>query len=134
MIKQNIKYTDFNGIEREEDYYFHLSLPELTRIEAEVGKSLADYTKELANRKDPMEMISFLERMILSSYGRKTPDGKSFHKSKELREEFEHSQAYAEFFEQLLTDPNLAQKFGEGVADNGKSSKNRVAPTVTIQK
>lgn len=130
MFKHNITYTDFNGTERQEDFYFHLSLPELTRIEAEFGKSLADYTEELSKRKDPKEMISFLERMLLTSYGRKTADGRSFHKSKEIREEFEFSQAYAELFEQLLTDTDLAKAFGEGVADNGKARKNTVTPEV----
>lgn len=130
MIKQPIIYTDFNGDERKEDFYFHLSLPEITRIELEFGMSLSDYAERLSERKDSKAMIGFLERVILMSYGRKTADGRSFHKSKELREEFEHSQAYAELFEKLLTDPELARKFGEGIADNGKARKNTVAPEV----
>lgn len=130
MIKQTIKYTDFNGSEREEDFYFHLSLPEVTRIEAKIGKPIDVHTRELASRLDGKELLGFLEEIILSAYGRKTSDGRSFHKSKELREEFEHSQAYAELFEQLLTNPEMASKFGSGIADNGKAKKNQVSPTV----
>ncbi len=130
MFKQQITYTDFNGIEHKEDFYFHLSLPEVTRLEAKLNKSLADHTKELVARQNPDELIKFLEEIILSSYGRKTSDGKSFRKNAELREDFEYSQAYAEFFEAMLTDKELATKFGEGVADNGKARKNQVAPTV----
>lgn len=130
MFKHNIMYTDFNGVERKEDFYFHLSLPEVTRIEAEFGKSLEEHTNELVARQNPKELIEFLERVILTSYGRKSADGRSFQKSKELREEFEYSQAYAELFEQLLTDNVLASKFGQGVADNGKVRKNQVAPKV----
>lgn len=130
MFKHEIAYTDFNGTTRKEDFHFHLSLPEVTRLEAEFGKPLADYTKELVDRQDPNELIKFLERIVLSSYGRKTADGKSFRKNTELREEFEYSQAYAEFFEELLTNQDLARKFGEGVADNGKAKRNQVAPTV----
>jgi hypothetical protein len=130
MFKQNITYTDFNGVERKEDFHFHLSLPEVTRIEAKVGKSLADHTKELAEGGDVPKLLGFLEEVILNAYGKKTSDGKSFHKSKELREEFENSQAYAELFEQLITSPDLARKFGEGVADNGKPRKNQVSPSV----
>lgn len=130
MFKHNIAYKDFNGVERKEDFYFHLSLPEVTRLEAEVGKSIEEYTKELTSTMDLKKLLDFLERMVLSSYGKKTTDGRSFQKSPELRSEFEHSQAYAELFEQLLTDPNLARKFGTAVADNGKERKNQVTPEV----
>lgn len=130
MIKHSIKYTDFNGAEREEDFYFHLSLPEVTRIEAEIGMSIEDYTRELASRMEIKPLLDFLERIILNAYGRKTTDGRSFHKSKELREEFENSQAYAELFEQFFTTPGLAERFGSGIVDNGKAKKNQVAPNV----
>lgn len=130
MFKHNIAYTDFNDEARQEDFYFHLSLPEVTRIEAKAGKSLADHTKDIVASGDSAKLVAFLEEVILSAYGRKSADGRSFVKTPELRAEFEYSQAYAELFEQFITDPDLARKFGEGVADNGKSKKNQVAPKV----
>lgn len=133
MFKQNIAYVDFNGVERKEDFYFHLSLPEVTRLEAEIGRPMDEHVKDLVSNQDLKTLIDFLEKMILNSFGRKTADGKSFHKSKELRLEFEHSQAYAELFEMLLTNPELAKKFGEGVADNGKAKKNQVQPKVVTE-
>lgn|SRR5690606_4265675 len=130
MFKHNIEYVDFNGTTRKEDFYFHLSLPEVTRLEAEIGTKLSDYIQTLSGSADLAKLLEFLERVILGAYGRKTPDGKSFYKSKELTHEFEHSQAYAELFEQFLTDPELAKRFGESVADNGKNKKNVVQPQV----
>lgn len=130
MFKHNIEYVDFNGNERKEEFYFHLSLPEVTRLEAEIGTPIDQYAKTLTDNSDLKRLLDFLEKVILSAYGKKTSDGKSFHKSKELREEFENSQAYAELFEQLLTNPDLARKFGEGVINNHKANKNQVAPTV----
>lgn len=130
MFKQNIDYVDFNGVQRNEDFYFHLSLPEVTRLEAEIGRPMDEHVKDLVSNQDLKTLIDFLEKMILNSYGRKTSDGKSFLKSKELRLEFEHSQAYAELFEMLLTNAELAKKFGEGVADNGKVKRNQVQPKV----
>lgn len=132
MFKQNIEYLDFNGNKRKEDFYFHLSTPEVIRIEAEIGEPIDVHTKKLAERLELKPLLAFMEKMILSSYGRKTTDGKSFHKSKELREEFEYSQAYAEFFEMLIKDPKLAERFGQSVSDNGKK-KNQVQPQVTGQ-
>lgn len=130
MFKQTIAYVDFNGVERKEDFYFHLSLPEVTRLEAEIGRPMEQHVKDLVANQDVKTLIDFLEKMILSSYGRKTSDGKSFLKSNELRTEFEYSQAYAELFEMLLTNPDLAKRFGEGVANNGKAAKNQVEPKV----
>lgn len=132
MFKQNITYIDFNGNERKEDFYFHLSTPEVIRLEAEIGEKIDEYTKRLAEAMELAPLLEFLEKMILSSYGKKTSDGKSFIKTPELRSEFEHSQAYAEFFEMLIKDPELAKKFGQSVADNGKK-KNQVTPNVEGQ-
>lgn len=130
MFKKEIEYVDFNGVERKEDFYFHLSLPEVTRIEAEAGETLKDHIQQLVTNNKVKELLDFLEDVILTSYGEKTTDGRSFRKNKALRDEFENSPAYAEFFEQLITEEGLAEKFGEKVADNGKSKKNTVAPTI----
>jgi hypothetical protein len=110
-----------------------LSVPEVTRIQAEIGKPLDQHIKELTDKEDMKSLLDFLEKMVLNSYGQKTSDGKSFHKSKGLRDEFENSQAYAEVFEQLLMSPDLARKFGENVADNGKNKKNQVTPQAQTQ-
>lgn len=128
MFKKTITYTDFNGVEQTEDFYFHLSLPEVTRIEAKAGVDISTHAKKLAEGEDISKLVAFFEEVVLTAYGVKSEDGKSFRKSKELRESFEYSPAYAEFFEELLTNPEVAQKFGEGIADRGKK---KVKPQVT---
>lgn len=133
MFKHEIEYTDFNGTERKEDFYFHLSVVEVTRLQAEIGKDIQEYIKEITANQDLKVLLAFLEKMILSSYGRKTSDGKSFYKSQAIREEFEYSQAYAELFEQLLTNQELTRKFATGVTDNTKGKKNQVPPQVINQ-
>lgn len=133
MFKYNVKYVDFNGKERAEDLHFHLSLPEVTRIEAELGMPVEDYIKSLTENQNLKDLLAFIEKLLLSSYGRKTQDGRSFQKTEELRKEFEYSQAYAELFEEMLLKPELAKAFGEAVADNGKAKKNYVAPQVVNQ-
>jgi hypothetical protein len=129
MFKQNIEYVDFNGNKRQEDFYFHLSTPEVIRMEAEIGEPIDVHTKRLADAMELAPLLAFMEKMILNAYGKKTIDGKSFTKTPELRNEFEYSQAYAEFFEMLIKNPELAQKFGASVSDNGKK-KNQVLPKV----
>lgn len=124
MFKKTIKYVDFNGTEREEDYYFHMSVQEVTRLEAKFGgKGIETYSMELAANQDAEAMISFIEDIVLSSYGKKTEDGKNFFKSPKIREEFEYSQAYAELFEELLSDADAAKKFATGIATQTKKMK-----------
>lgn len=130
MLKEKIKYTDFNGVEREEEFYFHLSLPEVTRLEAKFGMPISEYAQQIAKDQDVSKLLAFLELTILEAYGKKSMDGRSFHKSEDLRKEFEFSQAYAELFEQMILNPDKARRFGELVADTGKAKKNKVEPTV----
>ena len=132
MFKHTIEYQDFNGIERSEDFYFHLSTPEVVRLEAKLGTTIEEYTKTIANQQDLTKMLDFLEDLVLGSYGKKTSDGKSFIKNQELRTEFEYSQAYAELFEEILLNKDLAVKFGEGVAETSRSKrkKNTVEPKI----
>lgn len=130
MFKHNVKYKDFNGNERDEDLYFHLSLPEVTRLETEIGMTLEEHIRELTNNQSTRELLAFLERIMLSSYGQKTSDGKTFKKTKEARDAFEYSQAYANLFEEIITQPGLAQKFGENVSETGQDKKNQIKPEV----
>ena len=86
MIKKSITYTDFNGQERKEDFYFHMSLVERTRLDAKLnGTPLDTYAKSLAINQNVDEMVKFIEMIILDSYGIKSADGKTFIKSKEIR-------------------------------------------------
>lgn len=135
MFKKQITYTDFNGTERKEDYYFHMSVPEATRLEAKLGGMPMDiYAQTLSADKDADKMVAFIENIILSSYGKKSDDGKSFLKTPAVRTEFEYSQAYAELFEELLTHPETAAKFASGVATQTKNMhKESATPKVVEQ-
>lgn len=131
MFKHTVEYEDFNGNQRKEDLYFHLSVPEVTRLQAEIGgKAMDEYVKELSDNQNVNDLLDFLEKMLLNSYGQKTSDGRSFRKSKEARDEFEQSQAYAEMFSQLILEPDLARKFGSSVSGKTKASQNQLDPKV----
>lgn len=131
MFKHTVEYNDFNGNERTEDLYFHLATHEVTRLEASIGMSLEDHITELQTNQKVPELLAFLEKVMINAFGVKSADGKTFRKTKEIHEEFEYSQAYAELFEQVVTNPDLARKFGEGVAEKaGNKKKNTVDPKV----
>lgn len=129
MFKKQIAYTDFNGTERKENFYFHMSLPEAARMEAKFnGMTVEEYATSLSEDKNTDRMIAFVEDIILSSYGKKSDDGKSFLKTPEIRTNFEYSQAYAELFEELITSPETARAFAEGISTKTKSMQPSVSP------
>lgn len=132
MFVKEISYVDFNGVDRKDKFYFHLSLPEVTRIEASLEGTVKDHIEKLIKDDNMKVLLDFLELVILTSYGEKTKDGRSFRKSNEIREEFSNSPAYAEFFEELFTTPGLAQEFGSKVAQGGKGRRRKDQPNLEL--
>ena len=118
MIKKEITYIDLNGVEQKEAFYFHLFTPEAIRLEAKYGEPISTYIARIVSDGNTAAIIALIEEIILGAYGKKTSGGKSFIKTDELRKEFEYSQAYAELFIELLTNPEATKEFAEGLALN----------------
>ena len=111
MIKKTIKYEDYNGNEREEEFYFNLSNAELTKMELGVEGGLSERLKKVLATKDTPQILKVFEEIINKAYGVKSDDGKRFIKSKELLEEFTQTEAYSQLFVELATNENAAQEF-----------------------
>ena len=115
MIKKTIKYVDFNGVEREEDYYFNLTKAEIAEMELSVDGGLAEKVKKIVAAKDMPNLIKIFKDLILRSYGVKSDDGKRFIKSEQLRNEFTQTEAYSELFMELSTNADAAAAFVNGI-------------------
>lgn len=115
MIKKTIKYIDYNGVERNEDFYFNLSKAELAEMELSVEGGMAKLLEEIGKSKDNKRIIDAFKQIILKSYGEKSADGKRFMKNGDLSEAFMQSEAYSELFIELLTDEKLAADFVKGI-------------------
>lgn len=111
MHKEVIKYTDYDGNERSETFYFNLSKAEITEMELSVTGGLSESLKSIVEKKDVPNTIAVIKDIILKSYGVKSPDGKRFMKSKELSEEFSQTEAYSELFMKMLSDAEYASDF-----------------------
>jgi len=131
MLKKKITYQDFNGDETTEVLHFHFNKMELAKLEVKYSGDIEKHIRGLQARQDGLAMFDFIEELVLSAYGEKSEDGKRFIKTKEVRERFEYSQAYAELFEQLLTMPDEARKFGEGLIQNPGAEKAANAKAIT---
>lgn len=116
MIKKTITYVDFNGVEREEDFYFNLSRVEAARMQAEwYPETPEEYMNRIAREGSTEDHLSLMEKLVLASYGRKSKDGRSFIKDPEYTRAFEYSEAYGELFVELLTNPQAVTAFAQGI-------------------
>lgn len=118
MIKRTITYTDYNGNERTEDFHFNLTKAELMEMELCENGGLGEMIKRIVAAQDTPEIIKVFKKIILKSYGEKSPDGKRFVKSEELATAFSQTEAYSILFMELSTNTEAAIKFVNGVIPN----------------
>lgn len=115
MFKHTIKYTDYNGVEREEQFFFNLSKAELMEMELSTQAGVEEMIRMMIATNDNAKITQTYKNLILKSYGIKSEDGRRFIKSQQLRDEFEQSEAYSELFMELLSNGELQQKFINGI-------------------
>ena len=115
MLKKTITYTDYNGVERKEDFYFNLTKAELMEMEMSTEGGLAERIQKVVDTKDVPSIIKIFKDLVLKAYGEKSADGKRFIKSKELSEAFAQTEAYSILFMELASDADEASKFINGI-------------------
>lgn len=119
MLKKTVTYTDFNGVERTEDYYFHLSKAELMEMELGTTGGYSDSIKAIINAKDTPQIMKIFKELLLKSYGEKSADGKRFIKldndGNPLSIAFSQTEAYSQIFMELATDADAGSAFVNGI-------------------
>lgn len=115
MIKKTINYTDYNGTERTEDFYFNLTEAELMEMEMSTTGGLAEMIQRIVAAQDTPAIIKIFKELVLKAYGQKSPDGRRFIKNDDLREEFSQTEAYSKLFMELATNADAAAKFVNGI-------------------
>lgn len=94
MISKTIKYEDFDGNQREEDFFFNLNQAELAELQLETAGGLVKYAERIAKQQDGASMFKLFTNLILKSYGEKSDDGKYFRKSEDISNNFKSTNAY----------------------------------------
>ena len=119
MLKKTIPYTDYNGNDRTEDFYFNLSEAECMEMELGTTGGLADQIRRIINAQDTPAIIE-----IFKTYGEKSADGKRFVKSEELSTAFSQTEAYSKLFMELGTNAEAAAEFINGIVPQKLAQKN----------
>ena len=116
MIKQTIKFFDFNDEEVYEDHYFNISKKKFLELEATYQEQggFAKHLMSVADTNSALEAMKAFELLVDVSYGVRSPDGKRFDQSPEALRDFQSSPAYDEFIVSLLSDPKKASDFFTG--------------------
>lgn len=115
MLKKTITYTDYNGVERTEDFYFNLNKAELMEMELSTTGGLAETMTKIVAAQDAPAIIKIFKELILKAYCEKSPDGKRLIKSDEISTAFSQTEAYSNLFMELATDDEAASKFVNGI-------------------
>ena len=115
MLKKTMTYTDYNGVERTEDFYFNLSKAEVMEMQMSTTGGLAEMIQRIVAAQDAPAIIKVFKDLVLKAYGQKSADGKRFIKSDALAEEFAQTEAYSMLFMELATDADAAAAFVNGI-------------------
>ena len=115
MLKKNIKYVDYDGNDRAEDFYFNLNKAEIVELELGTTGGLTKTLEKIVQEKDNKRIVEYFKAIILKAYGEKSADGRRFIKSQELRDAFEQTEAYAELFMELSSNAKAAADFISGI-------------------
>lgn len=116
MLKKRIRYEDYDGIKREEDFWFHLNKAEVSEwLMQSGGYTLDKVMLKLARENNVKDLMGVVKDLISRSYGEKSVDGKRFIKSKEQTEAFLQTEAYSNLFMELMGDGEEMAKFFTGI-------------------
>ena len=132
MLKKTIKYTNYNGIEMEGDFYFNLTKPELIEMEASPAGGLETTINKIVQEKDNAKLIQMFKDLVLKAYGVKSDDGRRFMKTKpdgsRYADDFKETEAYSQIFMELATDADAAAKFVNGIVPADLAQKAAALP------
>ena len=115
MLKKLIKYTDYDGRERSENFYFYMSKAELMEMELGTVGGMQNLIQLIIDKQDIPKIMEAFKTIILKAYGEKSADGRRFIKSKELSEAISQTESYSNLYMELITDAEAAAVFINGI-------------------
>ena len=123
MYIRTMTYTDYDGNERTETFYFNMSKAECLDMQLIAEGGLENYIQSIIDERDNAKLVEFFKDVILKSVGKKSPDGRRFIKSEEYTREFSQTEAYSDLYVELATNTEEAIKFFNNIIPHVEEPK-----------
>lgn len=113
MIKQTVKYEDFEGNTVEKDFWFHLSKADIAELQfAGEDSALATMLEKLGDEDvSAKQALAIFKQIVEHAVGERSEDGVRFVKNDDIRNAFMQTDAYSELLFSMLEDPKKAVSF-----------------------
>lgn len=141
MYKKTITYPNYNGDQITEDFYFNLTRAEIMEMELGTEGGLENMLTRIVNAQDLVELSRYFKKIILMSYGEKSPDGKRFikerHDGSKPCNDFKQTEAFSMLYMELATDSKAASEFINAIIPDeylSDSSENSNAQLAVVNK
>lgn len=125
MYKKTITYTDFNGTERTEDFYFHMTQAEILKMEYSQEGGMTNVIQKIIETEETTKLLPLFETVVRMSYGKRSVDGRHFEKKPEYTDQFLASEAYSNMFVEFMMNADEAAKFINNVCKKIDVDENR---------
>ena len=125
MYMKTITYTDFNGTERTEDFYFHMTQAEILKMEYSQEGGMTNVIQKIIETEETTKLLPLFETVVRMSYGKRSVDGRHFEKKPEYTDQFLASEAYSNMFIEFMMNADEAAKFINNVCKKIDVDENR---------
>lgn len=115
MLKYPITYTDFDGVEKTEDFWFNLTTAECIELQTSFDdeNGFAGVMEKAVAANNKGELIKIFKDILKRAYGVRV--GGNFLKSEEHSDAFATTEAYSVLFMQLMSGDAQAIAFLRGI-------------------
>jgi hypothetical protein len=102
-VKRTIRFTDINGEQQEQEYYFALDLDDAVEMRlVNKGAELESYLTKIFKEVNVPEIVKTMKDMLFASVGRR--EGNLMIKDENVKREFMYGGAYKQLFNELMEE------------------------------
>ena len=140
MLRKEVTFEDFNGVNQTEECFFNLTKTELIEMAMDLPEGVSESVGDDPNNIDEekavgklMEtmgnkgVLKFIKDLVLKSYGVKSADGRRFMKvdenGKPLSIEFSQTMAFETIIDEFMSNDIAAANFVNGVIPQSLADK-----------
>lgn len=116
MLKKTIKYNDFEGKEVVEDFYFNITMAEISKMALTSPEAdFIEYLRTMIKTRDGQQIIDTFEKIIRGAVGQRVEeDGKiKFKKNESITSDLFDTNAYSALFMELIYEENAGKAVAE---------------------